>query len=58
MLITTIPCLADNYAYVIHDNKSKTTGVIDAIRKTETHKNKNNFFIVTQINTGLLTTGI
>ena len=29
MLITTIPCLADNYAYVIHDNKSKTTGVID-----------------------------
>ena len=29
MLITTIPCLADNYAYVIHDSKSKTTGVVD-----------------------------
>jgi len=29
MLITTIPCLADNYAYIIHDNKSKTTGVVD-----------------------------
>ena len=29
MLITPISCLADNYAYVIYDNNSKTTGVVD-----------------------------
>ena len=29
MEITTIPCLTDNYAYVIYDNNSKTTGVVD-----------------------------
>ena len=29
MLITTIPCLADNYAYIIHDPKSNQTAVID-----------------------------
>ena len=29
MEITPIPCLTDNYAYVIYDNNSKTTGVVD-----------------------------
>jgi len=29
MEITPIPCLTDNYAYIIYDNKSKTTGVVD-----------------------------
>jgi len=29
MLITPIPCLTDNYAYVINDNNSKTVGVVD-----------------------------
>ena len=29
MQITTIPCLTDNYAYVINDNNSKTVGVVD-----------------------------
>jgi len=29
MLITPIPCLTDNYAYIIHDNETKTTGVVD-----------------------------
>ena len=29
MEITTIPCLTDNYAYIINDNKSRTIGVID-----------------------------
>ena len=29
MQITPIPCLADNYAYIINDENSKTTGVID-----------------------------
>ncbi len=29
MLITPIPCLKDNYAYVICDNNSKTIGVVD-----------------------------
>ena len=29
MEITPIPCLKDNYAYVIYDNNSKTTGVVD-----------------------------
>ena len=29
MEITPIPCLEDNYAYVIYDNNSKTTGVVD-----------------------------
>ena len=29
MLITPIPCLVDNYAYVIYDNNSKTTGIVD-----------------------------
>ena len=29
MEITPIPCLSDNYAYVINDNYSKTVGVID-----------------------------
>jgi len=29
MEITPIPCLTDNYAYIIEDNNSKTTGVID-----------------------------
>ena len=29
MLITPIPCLTDNYAYIIFDNNSKTTGVVD-----------------------------
>ncbi len=29
MLITPIPCLTDNYAYIIYDNHSKTTGVVD-----------------------------
>ena len=29
MLITPIPCLTDNYAYIIHDNVSKIVGVVD-----------------------------
>jgi len=29
MQITLIPCLTDNYAYVINDNNSKTIGVVD-----------------------------
>tara|TARA_B100000686_G_C16448768_1_gene790895 strand:- start:71 stop:832 length:762 start_codon:yes stop_codon:yes gene_type:complete len=29
MQITPIPCLTDNYAYIIYDNNSKTTGVVD-----------------------------
>ena len=29
MLITPIPCLTDNYSYIIFDNNSKTTGVVD-----------------------------
>ena len=29
MLITPIPCLKDNYAYIICDSSSKTTGVVD-----------------------------
>ena len=29
MQISPIPCLTDNYAYLIHDNISKTVGVVD-----------------------------
>ena len=29
MIITPIPCLKDNYAYIINDNNSKTIGVVD-----------------------------
>ena len=29
MQITPIPCLTDNYAYIINDNKSKIVGVVD-----------------------------
>ena len=29
MRITIVPCLTDNYAYIINDNNSKTTGVVD-----------------------------
>ena len=29
MQITPIPCLTDNYAYIISDNNSKTVGVVD-----------------------------
>jgi len=29
MQITTIPCLSDNYAYIINDDKTKTVGVVD-----------------------------
>ena len=29
MQIIPIPCLSDNYAYVIYDNNSKTVGVVD-----------------------------
>ena len=29
MEITPIPCLADNYAYIINENKSKIVGVVD-----------------------------
>ncbi len=29
MLITPIPCLDDNYAYIICDNLSKSVGVVD-----------------------------
>ena len=29
MLITPLPCLTDNYSYIIFDNNSKTTGVVD-----------------------------
>ena len=27
--ITPIPCLSDNYAYIIYDNISKIVGVVD-----------------------------
>ena len=29
MKITPIPCLNDNYAYVIHDDIKKVIGVVD-----------------------------
>ena len=29
MEITPIPCLSDNYAYIINDRNSKTIGVVD-----------------------------
>ena len=29
MQITTIPCLTDNYAYIVEDGNSKITGVVD-----------------------------
>jgi len=29
MQVTAIPCLTDNYAYVISDNNSKIVGVVD-----------------------------
>ena len=29
MQIIPIPCLTDNYAYIINDNNSKTVGVVD-----------------------------
>ena len=29
MEITPIPCLTDNYAYIINDNTSKIVGVVD-----------------------------
>jgi len=29
MQITPIPCLADNYAYIIKDDKSGVVGVVD-----------------------------
>ena len=29
MHVTPIPCLKDNYAYIIFDKSTKTTGVID-----------------------------
>ena len=29
MQITPIPCLSDNYAYIIYDSSSKTVGVVD-----------------------------
>ena len=29
MKVSLIPCLKDNYAYIINDNISKTVGVVD-----------------------------
>ena len=29
MQITPIPCLTDNYAYIVYDNNSRTVGVVD-----------------------------
>ena len=29
MQITPLPCLTDNYAYIINDDNSKTVGVVD-----------------------------
>ena len=29
MQVTPIPCLTDNYAYIIHDDNLKTIGVVD-----------------------------
>ena len=29
MHVSPIPCLTDNYAYIINDNVSKTVGVVD-----------------------------
>ena len=34
MLITPIPCLTDNYAYIISENYSKIVGVIDPSEST------------------------
>ena len=44
MQITTIPCLNDNYAYIIEENNSKTVGVVDpseALPVISFLKNKN-----------------
>ena len=29
MIVTPIPCLNDNYAYILEDNNSKLIGVVD-----------------------------
>ena len=29
MHVNLIPCLTDNYSYIINDNVSKTVGVVD-----------------------------
>ena len=29
MIVTPIPCLTDNYAYIIEDNNSNFVGVVD-----------------------------
>ena len=29
MQVTTIPCLSDNYSYIINDNNYKNVGVVD-----------------------------
>ena len=34
MQVTPIPCLSDNYAYIIEDEKSKLVGVIDPSEST------------------------
>ena len=34
MQISTIPCLSDNYAYIINDNNSKIVGVVDPSEAT------------------------
>ena len=34
MHVSPIPCLTDNYAYIINDNNSKTVGVIDPSEAT------------------------
>ena len=34
MQVTPIPCLTDNYAYIIHDDNLKTIGVVDPSEAT------------------------
>ena len=34
MEIIPIPCLSDNYAYIIYDSNSKTVGVVDPSEAT------------------------
>jgi len=34
MEISLIPCLTDNYAYIINDQESKTVGVVDPSEST------------------------
>ena len=47
MQITPIPCLTDNYAYIINDDNSKIVGVVDPSEAAPiiSFCNLRNFFI-------------